>query len=106
MLRVPLVVAIGGVGAAYILSAGLPAGTVAPLVANAIDSGVLLAIPLYLLAGDLMNASGATHRLVDFASALLVPRARAPGAHRRGHLAHLRRACPAPPWPMPPAWAR
>lgn len=80
MVRVPLVVAIGGVGAAYILSAGLPAGTVAPLVTNAIDSSILLAIPLYLLAGDLMNASGATHRLVDFASALL--------SRVRGRLAH------------------
>lgn len=80
MLRFPLVVAIGGVGAVYIATAGLPAGTIAPLVTNAIDSSILLAIPLYLLAGDLMNASGATHRLVDFASALL--------CRVRGRLAH------------------
>ena len=80
LLRVPLVVAIGGVGALYIVTAGLPAVTIAPLVTNAIDSSILLAIPLYLLAGDLMNASGATHRLVDFAAALL--------CRVRGRLAH------------------
>lgn len=80
LLRFPLVVAIGAVGALYLITADLPAGTVAPLITNAIDSSILLAIPLYLLAGDLMNASGATQKIVDFASVLL--------SRVRGRLAH------------------
>lgn len=80
LLRFPLVVAIGAVGAVYLVTAGLPSSTVAPLITNAIDSSILLAIPLYLLAGDLMNASGATQKIVDFASALL--------SRVRGRLAH------------------
>jgi tripartite ATP-independent transporter DctM subunit len=80
LLRFPLVVAIGGVGALYIWMADLPASTIAPLITNAIDSSILLAIPLYLLAGDLMNVSGATQKIVDFASALL--------SRVRGRLAH------------------
>lgn len=80
LLRFPLVVAIGAVGALYISTAQLPASTIAPLITNAIDSSILLAIPLYLLAGDLMNVSGATQKIVDFASALL--------SRVRGRLAH------------------
>jgi C4-dicarboxylate transporter DctM subunit len=80
LLRFPLVVAIGVVGALYISTAQLPASTIAPLITNAIDSSILLAIPLYLLAGDLMNVSGATQKIVDFASALL--------SRVRGRLAH------------------
>jgi tripartite ATP-independent transporter DctM subunit len=80
LLRFPLVICIGAVGAIYIYSADLPASTIAPLITNAIDSSILLAIPLYLLAGDLMNVSGATQKIVDFASALL--------ARVRGRLAH------------------
>ena len=80
LLRFPLVIAIASVGAMYIYQANLTAGTIAPLITNAIDSSILLAIPLYLLAGDLMNISGATQRLVDFATALL--------SNIRGRLAH------------------
>lgn len=41
----------------------------------------LMAIPLYILAGSLMNASGITQRLVDFAYSLV--------GHIRGGLAHV-----------------
>ena len=41
----------------------------------------LMAIPLYILAGALMNSSGITQRLVDFAYALV--------GHMRGGLAHV-----------------
>ncbi len=36
-----------------------------------IDSLLLLAIPFFLLAGDLMNSGGITTRLLDFTSALV-----------------------------------
>jgi len=47
------------------------ATTVAQRVATGIDSFTLLAIPLFILAGQLMNQGGIARRLVDFAKALL-----------------------------------
>jgi len=65
----------------YLLSPGIPA-TVIPQKAIGIisESFTLLAIPLFLLAGSLMNASGMTTRLVAFAVALV--------GHIRGGLGH------------------
>jgi tripartite ATP-independent transporter DctM subunit len=65
----------------YVLSPGIPA-TVIPQKAIGIisESFTLLAIPLFLLAGSLMNASGMTGRLVAFAVALV--------GHIRGGLGH------------------
>lgn len=48
---------------------------------NALDSFVLLAVPFFLLAGNLMNASGVTDRLIRFADALV--------GGVRGGLAHV-----------------
>jgi len=65
----------------FILSPGIPA-TVIPQKAIGIisESFTLLAIPLFLLAGSLLNASGMTARLVAFAVALV--------GHIRGGLGH------------------
>ncbi len=38
---------------------------------NGIDNGVLLAIPFFMLAGELMNRGGITERLVNFSQALI-----------------------------------
>ena len=38
---------------------------------NGIDNGVLLAIPFFMLAGELMNRGGITERLVDFSQAII-----------------------------------
>src|SRR4030042_1610798 len=46
-----------------------------------LDSYGFLAIPLFFLAGDLMNAGGITQKLVDFAVALV--------GHIRGGLSHV-----------------
>lgn len=45
--------------------------TVAQRVATGLDSFALLAIPFFILAGQLMNHGGIAQRLVDFAKALL-----------------------------------
>ena len=58
--------------------------------ANAADSFALLAIPLFILAGELMNRGGLTERLVGFAQALI--------GHLRGGLGR--------PLPTPPRSAR
>jgi len=48
---------------------------------NGIDSFPLMAIPFFMLAGDLMNHGGITLRLVNFAQSLM--------GHVRGGLAHV-----------------
>lgn len=48
---------------------------------NGIDSFILMAIPFFILAGNLMNRGGITLRLVDFAQSLI--------GHFRGGLAHV-----------------
>jgi C4-dicarboxylate transporter DctM subunit len=45
-----------------------------------IDSFPLMAVPFFILAGDLMNRGGTTIRLIDFANSLV--------GHIRGGLAH------------------
>ncbi|MFN3644226.1 MAG: TRAP transporter large permease [Gemmobacter sp.] len=48
---------------------------------NGMDSFPLMAIPFFMLAGELMNRSGITLRLVEFAQAMM--------GHLRGGLAHV-----------------
>ena len=48
---------------------------------NGIDSFPLMAIPFFMLAGELMNRGGITKRLVDFAQVMM--------GHFRGGLAHV-----------------
>jgi tripartite ATP-independent transporter DctM subunit len=49
------------------------AGTVAQRMATGLDSFSLLAIPFFILAGQLMNRGGLAKRLIDFARALVGP---------------------------------
>ena len=48
---------------------------------NGMDSFPLMAIPFFMLAGELMNRGGITSRLVEFAQAIM--------GHLRGGLAHV-----------------
>ena len=48
---------------------------------NGIDSFPLMAIPFFMLAGELMNRGGITTRLVEFSQAMM--------GHLRGGLAHV-----------------
>ncbi|MCY4288205.1 MAG: TRAP transporter large permease [Aestuariivita sp.] len=48
---------------------------------NSLDSFVLLAVPFFLLAGNLMNASGVTERLIRYADTRV--------GHIRGGIAHI-----------------
>jgi tripartite ATP-independent transporter DctM subunit len=72
---VPVSFAIGLASAASLLLSipFVPAvTTVAQRMATALDSFTLLAIPLFILAGQLMNRGGIAQRLVDLARSLLV----------------------------------
>src|SRR5437763_266606 len=63
------------------VSAGLPDFVVLHRVAGGIDSFPLLAVPFFILAGNLMNSAGITNRIYDFAVAL--------AGWTRGGLAHV-----------------
>ena len=48
---------------------------------NGINSQTLLAVPFFVLAGNLMNGGGVTTRIFDFAASMI--------GHRKGGLAHV-----------------
>ena len=60
---------------------GIPAATLAQRVLSGLDNFPLLAIPLFLLAGNLMNTGGITTRIFDAANAAV--------GHIRGGLGHV-----------------
>ncbi|MFB3816894.1 MAG: TRAP transporter large permease [Candidatus Methylomirabilales bacterium] len=71
-LEFPVAFAMTGASAVYILlHGGIPLIVMAQRVTVGVDSFVLLAIPFFFLAGELMNRGGITHRLVDLAQALV-----------------------------------
>ena len=83
VLNVPIAVSLGIVAVvAMVASHGLDALPNMPLVIyNGATNFPLLAIPLFILAGAIMNASGISQRLIAFASALF--------GWVRGGLAHV-----------------
>jgi len=71
-LEFPVAIAMTGASVAYLLLRGdIPLVVVAQRVTVGVDSFVLLAIPFFFLAGELMNRGGITQRLVDLAQALV-----------------------------------
>ena len=71
LLRVPVAFALGFSTLIYILGAGLPVVLVPLKMYAGIDVFVLLSIPGFILAGNLMNACGMTERIVQFCNDLL-----------------------------------
>jgi len=76
---IPIAFAIGLSAWTYMLMADIPNVIFAQQVANGPDSWVLLAMPLFVFAGILMNDTGISTRLIDFAEAMV--------GHFRGGLA-------------------
>ena len=81
LIGVPVFVAIGGAAAIYIVANGIPPLIVAQQMVSGIDSFPLLAVPFFILAGNLMNAAAITDRLFAFARCLV--------GHLRGGLGHV-----------------
>ncbi|HTX52658.1 MAG TPA: TRAP transporter large permease [Candidatus Baltobacteraceae bacterium] len=71
MLGVPLAASMGLAAVAYIVVMGVPLSTVAHRMTNSINSFPLLAVVLFIYVGNLMNATGLTHRLYDAARVLV-----------------------------------
>jgi tripartite ATP-independent transporter DctM subunit len=71
-LEFPVAFCMTGASAVYLLLRGdIPPVVIAQRVSVGVDSFVLLAIPFFFLAGELMNQGGITRRLVSLAQALV-----------------------------------
>ncbi len=68
---IPVAVTLGLASASYLLSAGIPLVVMPQKMYAGIDVFVLLCIPGFILAGNLMNNGGITERIVRFANALV-----------------------------------
>ncbi|MBL0289757.1 MAG: TRAP transporter large permease [Betaproteobacteria bacterium] len=69
---IPIAIAMCIASLLYILATGLiPPLTVIHRMVGGVDSFPLLAVPFFILAGNLMNSAGITNRIYDFALALV-----------------------------------
>lgn len=71
VIGVPVAVTLGLSSMAYLLFADIPLVVIPQKMYAGMDSFVLLCIPGFILAGNLMNAGGITERIVRFANALV-----------------------------------
>lgn len=71
LLGFPIAFALGIVSFIYILISGIPLIIIPQKMFAGIDVFVLLSIPGFILAGNLMNASGITSRIITFCNALV-----------------------------------
>ncbi len=80
VIGLPIALAMLGASLLVILTEGIPLSVVAQRVVTGVQSFPLLAIPLFTLAGSLMNDSGISERLFAFTRAFV--------GHIRGGMAH------------------
>lgn len=73
LLGVPIAVAVGVAGLVTALALNLPPLIVAQRMANGVNSTPLLAIPFFILAGQIMAEGGIARRLVDLARVMVGP---------------------------------
>jgi tripartite ATP-independent transporter DctM subunit len=71
VVGIPVAVTLGLASMAYLLSAGMPLVVMPQKMYAGIDVFVLLCIPGFILAGNLMNSGGITERIIRFANALV-----------------------------------
>jgi tripartite ATP-independent transporter DctM subunit len=72
IVGVPIGIALAGASLVYIvLSGSVPEVVVIHRMINGVDSFPLLAVPFFILAGNLMNSSGITNRIFSFAKAIV-----------------------------------
>ena len=71
IIGLPVAVTLGVASFAYLLAAGIPLVVIPQKMYAGMDVFVLLSIPGFILAGNLMNHGGITARIVRFANALV-----------------------------------
>lgn len=82
LINMPIAFALGIAAAITLLADNtLPINSIVTRAFVGVDSFTLLAIPFFIIAGELMNACGITERIVAFARSLV--------GHIRGGLAHV-----------------
>ena len=81
LLGMPIAIAMGIATIAYLGIAGISLSILPQRMTNAVNSFLILAIPLFYLAGELMNACRLTERIVALSKALV--------GHFRGGLAQV-----------------
>lgn len=69
VIGVPVAVALALSSLAFVLAKGMPPMIVLANMVNGINSFPLIAVPFFILAGNLMNTAGITTRIFDFARA-------------------------------------
>ncbi len=67
----PVAVTLGASSLAYLMLAGIPPVVMPQKMYAGMDVFVLLSIPGFILAGNLMNRGGITHRIIRFANSLI-----------------------------------
>jgi C4-dicarboxylate transporter, DctM subunit len=75
----PVAAVLGVSSMVYLLAAGLPLAIIPQKMFSGMDSFVLLSIPAFVLAGNIMNSGGITDRILRFSNSLV--------GHFRGGLA-------------------
>ncbi len=78
---VPITFTLGIVSAMVLIVKGYPLGLIPHLMITGVESWVLLAVPFFILTGQLMNASKLTDKIFDFANACI--------GHIKGGLGHV-----------------
>ena len=81
VMRLPIAFCLGASSLIFLIGSGTSLLIIPQVMATTFDSFVLLAIPLFMMAGELMNSGGITKRLFGFAAELV--------GHIRGGLAHV-----------------
>lgn len=81
IIRAPIFVALGAPAVAYLWLRGIPLELAPQRMLGTVNESILLAVPMFLLAGALMNRYGATARIFDFAQAVI--------GHVRGGLGYV-----------------
>jgi C4-dicarboxylate transporter, DctM subunit len=71
IIGVPVVFVLGVSGAASIVQADLPLVLVPQRMFVGLNSFLLISVPLFILAGNLMNACGITSRIINFSNMLV-----------------------------------
>lgn len=69
--KIPIAFTMGIACVGAVLSADLPLNTMITRMFTAVDSFSLMAVPFFVLAGELMNETKLTDKILDFASALV-----------------------------------
>lgn len=81
IIRVPMIFALAASTTVTMIYTGIPLMAMAQQMAKAVDNFSLLAVPFFILAGEIMSAGGLSMRLTKFANVLV--------GRWRGGLAHV-----------------